>query len=255
MIERIGFIGGGNMACALIGGIKRQKAVEIGVSDPAGTRAEARLFGGNEELVRWADLVFIAVKPHIVPAVMEQVRGVCTDKPFVSIAAGVRTETLKAGLPGARVCRTMPNTPALVGEGMTALSLSHTLKEEEAAFVKELLQCVGQVAEIGEEHFAAVTAVSGSGPAYFFLMIEAMADAAVLHGIPRALAYRLASQTVAGAGAMARETGRHPGVLKDEVTSPGGTTIVAVDALEHANVRSAMMDAVHAAYGRAKEME
>ena len=255
-IQKIGFIGGGNMACALITGIgKAMPDMSVAVSDPVGTKADARLFDHNAALVEWADLVFIAVKPHIVPIAMEQVRAVCADKPFVSIAAGVTTETLVAGLPGARVCRTMPNTPAMMGEGMTALSLSHSLTAEEFAFVKKLLGCVGQTVEVEEDLFAAVTAMSGSGPAYYFILIEAMADAAVLHGVPRALAYRLAAQTVVGAGVMARDSGLHPGALKDQVTSPHGTTIAAIDALEHANARSAMMDAVHAAYRRAREME
>lgn len=256
MIEKIGFIGGGNMASAIIGGLQRTMGdVQIGVSDPAGVRQDVRAFDANDALVRWADIAVIAVKPHIVPIAMGQAAAVCAGKPFVSIAAGVRMETLLGGLPGARVLRTMPNTPALVGEGMTAFAANHTLTDDEYRFVKAMFEGIGQVAEVEEELFAAVTAVSGSGPAYFFLMLEAMADAAVQHGMPRRLAYRLASQTLAGAGVMARESGRHPGVLKDEVTSPGGTTIAAIDALEHANARSAMMDAVHAAYNRAREME
>lgn len=256
MGKRVGFIGGGNMACAMIGGIQgTAQDIEIAVSDPAGTHANAKIIANNAALADWADIIFLAVKPHIMPIAMRQVREACEDKPFVSIAAGVTMEALKKGLPGARVCRTMPNTPAMVGEGVIALSLSHTLKDEEYAFVKMLLGYIGITVEVEEDMFAAVTAVSGSGPAYFFLMIEAMADAAVMHGMPRELAYKLAAQTVVGAGVMARDSGLHPGVLKDQVTSPGGTTIAAIDALEHANVRSSMMDAVHAAHKRAREME
>ncbi len=253
-IEKIGFIGGGNMACAIIAGIKGMP-VTVGVSDPAGCNAEAELFSDNVILTQWADLVVFAVKPHIMPSVMKEVAPVAAEKPFISIAAGISTSAISAALPGARTLRVMPNTPAMLRQGMSVFALPHTLSQDELAFAKAMFACVGSVAEVGEGLMAAVTSLSGSGPAYFFLLIEAMADAGVKNGLPRALAYQLASQTAVGSGIMVRDSGRHPGVLKDEVCSPYGTTIAAIAALEHAGARAAMMDAVEAAYRRAKELE
>lgn len=212
-------------------------------------------FKSNAQVAAWADLIILAVKPAVVSAVAGEIRKAGEGKAIVSIAAGITTQALAGWLPDCRVARVMPNTPALVGEGMTAVSKANSLAEHELAFVTELFESIGRVVLVDEHQLAAVTALSGSGPAYFFLLIEAMADAGVKHGLPRALAYELAAQTALGAGKMVRDAGQHPGALKDAVCSPGGTTIQAISALENAGARSAMMQAVDACYNKAKEME
>jgi pyrroline-5-carboxylate reductase len=172
----------------------------------------------------------------------------------ISVAAGVKLSALEAAAPSMRVIRTMPNTPALVGEGAAAFSLGGTATEDDARFVRSLLGAVGIAVQVPERLIDAVTGLSGSGPAYAFLMIEALADGGVKCGLPRAEALQLAAQTMLGAAKMVLETGQHPGQLKDMVTSPGGTTIAGLAELERAGLRAALIDAVSAATRRSFEL-
>ena len=172
----------------------------------------------------------------------------------ISVAAGVKLSALEAAAPSMRVIRTMPNTPALVGEGAAAFSLGGTATEDDARFVRSLLGAVGIAVQVPERLIDAVTGLSGSGPAYAFLMIEALADGGVKCGLPRAEALQLAAQTMLGAAKMVLETGQHPGQLKDMVTSPGGTTIAGLAELERAGLRAALIDAVSAATRRSIEL-
>lgn len=203
----------------------------------------------SARLAQESDAIVLAVKPiHALDAITG-IKNYAADKVFVSIVAGLTTETLKRELPMCRVLRVMPNTPAQVGEGAIVLSLDHTLGDSEFEAAKSIAAALGTVEVVPERLMEAVTAVSGSGPAYVFVMIEAMADAGVRCGLPRDVAYRLAAQTVKGAGSMAMDA--HPAILKDAVCSPAGTTIEAIYALEKAGFRGALMDAVGCAYQKA----
>lgn len=209
-----------------------------------------------EALIDACEILILAVKPNVVSSVLDAHRARLNDKSIVSIAAGWSTERLAERLhPSTRILRTMPNTPALVGKGMTALSKSHTLTPEDADLVARVFESVGRVAWIEERLMEAVTAVSGSGPAYVFIFIEAMADGGVLMGLPRAQALEMAAQTVLGASQMVLTTGLHPGALKDMVCSPGGTTIEAVRSLENDAFRAAVINAVAEACEKAESMK
>lgn len=208
-----------------------------------------------QEAIESADVVFICVKPHDVRAVLEEAGDTQGDPLFVSIAAGIALADLEAALGGRRrVVRVMPNTPALVGEGASAYVVGELATREDARTVELLLSSVGVVEAIPERLMDAVTGVSGSGPAYIYTVIEAMADGGVRMGLPREKALRLAAQTVRGAAAMVLETGEHPAVLRDMVTSPGGTTIAALAELEARGLRSSLIEAVRAAAVRSGEL-
>jgi len=204
------------------------------------------------------DILFLAVKPHDVPEALQQIRNSGSDTEnllVISVAAGLTLARLEQEVgEGARVIRSMPNTPALVGKGAAAFTRGSNATEGDAATARRLLGAVGVVVEVKESLMDAVTGLSGSGPAYVYLFIEALADGAVQNGLPRDQARELAAQTVLGAAAMVQSTGEHPAVLKDMVTSPGGTTIAALKTLEAHAFRAACIDAVNTATARAREM-
>eukprot|EP00638_Chattonella_subsalsa_P000032 CAMPEP_0117761372 /NCGR_PEP_ID=MMETSP0947-20121206/17244_1 /TAXON_ID=44440 /ORGANISM="Chattonella subsalsa, Strain CCMP2191" /LENGTH=285 /DNA_ID=CAMNT_0005582357 /DNA_START=160 /DNA_END=1017 /DNA_ORIENTATION=+ len=263
---RIGFIGAGMMASALIEGVIKNDVApsdRIIASDlyaPSLERIASstgiETTDDNIAVVRKSDVVVLAVKPDIIPKVLEQIYPVTEPKhTIISIAAGVTLATLQAGLPeGSRVVRVMPNTPCLVGETAAAFALGDGCSTEDRERVEAIFKPVGFALETQEKNLDAVTGLSGSGPAYVFLFIEALADGGVRAGLPRPVALKLAAQTVKGAAQMVLETGNHPGVLKDQVCSPGGTTITGVAALEREGLRNAAISAVVEATARSKEM-
>ena len=264
---KLGFIGAGNMAAAIIGGVIDNGFLspeEIAIYDVSPSQCEKlsekyalTVAQSQEALIGACDRILLAVKPAYLKRVLETAKPYASGKDFISIAAGwtfgMLTEILDAQS-GARVLRTMPNTPAMVGAGFTALCEQTTLSDESFAWAMRMFQTLGEVAVLPESLFDAVIAVTGSSPAYVFLFIEAMADAAVKLGMPRALAYRAAAQAVAGSAKMVLETGQHPAALKDMVCSPAGTTIEAVAALERGGFRSAVIDAMTACAEKSKQM-
>jgi pyrroline-5-carboxylate reductase len=265
--KRIGFIGCGAMAQALAGGllaagIPADRMLGADLATEQRNKLESELgiktCADNDELVNSSDIVVVCVKPGIVPAVLSQLASdTSAGNPlWISIAAGVPIATYAAALPaGARIVRAMPNTPALVQAGATAICPNAHATAEDREAAEALFEAVG-VAWItdNEDQLDAVTGLSGSGPAYVFLILEALGDAGVRQGLPRDAAYRLACQTVFGAAKLAIETGEHPGALKDKVTSPGGTTIAGLQRLEQGGVRAALYDAVDAATRRSREL-
>jgi len=210
----------------------------------------------SRQVVQGSDIVIVAVKPQYVAVVLAEVRPVLADGTvIVSIAAGVTVAAMAdAAGAGARIVRVMPNTPCLVGETAAAMCLGGAATEGDAGDVRALFSAVGVIHRVDERLLSAVTGLSGSGPAYIFLAIEALADGGVRAGLPRDVALALSAQTVAGAARMVLDTGKHPGALKDMVTSPAGTTIAGVHELERAGVRAAFMNAVVAAAARADEL-
>lgn len=207
----------------------------------------------NKALVSACSIVALAVKPHIVPIVLKEVAGlVSPGHLIVSVAAGVTLASMAKLLPsGVRIVRTMPNTPALAGAGATGFALGSCATKEDSETVRALFSSVGVAHELPEKSLNAVTGVSGSGPAYVFSFIEALADGGVRAGLPRDVAMSLAGQTVYGAAKLFMESGQHPGQLKDAVASPGGTTICAIHELERGSFRGTVMNAVMAAADRA----
>jgi pyrroline-5-carboxylate reductase len=262
----IGFIGAGNMAEALIGGLVRGNHVaagKIAASDPRKERlAELRQQFGidvttvNREIVERSGLVVLSVKPQIMDKVLREVgEHVKAGTLVVSIAAGVDTATIEEAVPeGVHVVRAMPNTPALVGAGATAIAAGKHASEADLATAKALFDAVGITVELDETHLDAVTGLSGSGPAYIFLILEALADAGVKVGLSRRNAQRLAAQTVMGSAKMLLDTDEHPGRLKDMVTSPGGTAIAGLHTLEEGGLRTTLINAVETATRRSKEL-
>lgn len=266
---RIGFLGGGAMGEALAGGLVAAGVpaarVQAADPDPARRAALAKSLAiatgdDNAALVRGSDVVVIAVKPGVVAGVLGALRkelGNELARPlWVSIAAGLSLAKLASELPaGARVVRAMPNTPALVRAGATAYAANAAATPADRAIAQALFESVGLAWEAPDEALLdAVTGLSGSGPAYVFVFLEALADAGVRAGLPRDAAHRLACQTVLGAARLAIESGLHPGQLKDRVTSPGGTTIAGLARLEAGGLRAAVLDAVEAATRRSREL-
>ncbi|MBF0107974.1 MAG: pyrroline-5-carboxylate reductase [Magnetococcales bacterium] len=261
----LAIIGGGNMATALIQGLIRSgmpaDAIRVSEPDPERRRILASLgvtsSNDNATLVRESSLVVIAVKPKVVPSVLREIAP-CLEKEalVVSIAAGITCATLSASLPpGQPVLRAMPNTPALIGEGVTVVCPTSHVGSLRIQQAETLLQTVGVVRMVHDESLIdGVTALSGSGPAYVYLILEALSDGGVACGLPRDLADLLAVQTLKGSAALVQETGLHPGVLKNQVTSPGGTTIAALRILEEAGLRGILMRAVAAAWQRSREL-
>jgi pyrroline-5-carboxylate reductase len=221
-----------------------------------GREVGARTTAFNPDVLKFASVVILAVKPAQVPGLLREVRGELCDKHLlISIAAGVPLSKLEENLEaGARVIRVMPNTPALVGASASAFALGRSATADDGQLVQKLLEAVGLALPVPEPLLDAVTGLSGSGPAYVYLIIEALSDGGVAAGLPRDIATKLAAQTVLGAGRMVLETGLHPGALKDMVTSPGGTTIEGVHELEKAGVRGALMNAVRAAADKARKL-
>ncbi len=265
--QRIGFIGCGAMAGALAEGLLAAgvPADRLTGADPDAARRQhfeetlgIKTVTANAEVVSEADIVVLAVKPAVVSALLSDLAGTPDlARPFwVSIAAGVPIATLAAALPdGAAVVRAMPNTPALVRAGATAFCANPLASADQVAAAEALFAAVGSTWQAPSESLLdAVTGLSGSGPAYVFLILEALGDAGVLAGLPRDAASQLAAQTVYGAAKLVIESGRHPASLKDQVTSPGGTTIAGLERLEAAGVRAALYDAVAAATARSREL-
>lgn len=263
---RWGFIGAGKMATALVRGMLRARVVTphaVIASDPvpaarAALAAETgvEVTDSNARVVEQSDVLVLAVKPQSLPQVLEETRALLRPEQLViSIAAGVSISTLAAGLGGERrIARVMPNTPALLGEGASGYCLSANAREEDEALVRACTEAVGRAFRVPESLLDAVTGLSGSGPAFVYVIIEALSDGGVRVGLPRDVATALAAQTVLGAAKMVLESSLHTGVLKDQVTSPGGTTIAGLHALERGGLRAALIDAVEAATARAAEL-
>ncbi|MFZ5469241.1 MAG: pyrroline-5-carboxylate reductase [Myxococcota bacterium] len=263
--RHIAFLGAGNMAEALIKGLLRSgvSADHVTATARRTERQEElrRLYGigvtgDNLAAAKNADVVVLAVKPQAMDQVLAQVASaVDGEKLVISIAAGVPIAALERKLgKGAHVVRAMPNTPALVGAGATALSGGEHATEEDLKTAQRLFDAVGTTTVVEEGLLDAVTGLSGSGPAYVFLVIEALSDAGVKVGLPRYTALALAAQTVLGSAKLLIETGAHPGHLKDQVTSPGGTAIAGLHTLESGGLRTTLIDAVEAATRRAKQL-
>lgn len=262
---KLGFIGCGNMAKAILGGILSKQLLKpedviVSALHQETLDNAARTYGvhttpDNREAAQ-AEIVFLAIKPQFYQEVITQIRdSVTTDQIIVSIAPGKSIETITGWFgKDIKLIRTMPNTPAMVGEGVTAVCPAKTVTADELQRVLTLLEACG-TAEVMTEHLVdAVVSVSGSSPAYVFMMIEAMADGAVRDGLPRAQAYRLAAQAVLGSAKMVLETGKHPAELKDMVCSPAGTTIEAVAALEAHGFRDAILAGMKACTDKTRSM-
>jgi pyrroline-5-carboxylate reductase len=273
----IACIGSGNMGFALMKGVSAMAGaiggVNIGFADADEQKARtaaaelgAAVFHSNTEAAEKGDYIFLAVKPQVVAGVLAEIapvvrRRMADNAPpkapvLVSMAAGWSIEKIQSALgnnavPAARI---MPNTPALISKGIIALAVSPQVSGEKAAELETMLKGAGAVDRIDENYLNAVTGLSGSGPAFAYLFIEALADGGVLAGLPRDKALRYAAQTVFGSAAMVMETGKHPGELKDMVASPGGTTIAGIAALETGAFRSAVIEAVKAAWRRSTEL-
>ena len=264
--KKVGFVGAGNMGEALIKGLVESSLVPaeaIVIADSRAARAQqiaqqygVRAAADNTALVRGADVVILAVKPQIMAPVLREIMPALTNRPLlVSIAAGVSTATIQAVLGKyPRLIRVMPNTPALVLEGVTAIARSEELDGDDLETAQEIFTAVGRVVVLEEELMDAVTGLSGSGPAYVAIVIESLADGGVKMGLDRVTAMTLATQTVLGAARLLSETGVHPGALKDMVSSPGGTTIAGIAALEEGGIRTTFIRAVERATLRSREL-
>lgn len=263
---RFGFIGAGRMATALAqgflsAGLAQPDDVVASDALPAACQGFARATGGrtmpsNRQTAAHCEVLFLAVKPQQIPDVLLDLRGQLTPAHLViSIAAGIPLQTIAQGLgSGPRLVRVMPNTPCLVGSGASAYCLGPGATGGDGELVARLLSAVGKAVQIPEKLLDAVTGLSGSGPAFVYVMIEALSDGGVNMGLPRDVATTLAAQTVLGAAQMVLSTGQHPGVLKDQVASPGGTTIAGLQALEEHGLRAALIAAVEAATQRSMEL-
>lgn len=258
MNKKIGFIGCGSMAQAIIGGI-----VKSGFVNPNSILASNRTFAkleevmhtygiqiteDNREVAKSCDFIFLSVKPDMYAPVIEEIKDdVCEDAVIIMIAAGQTIAQNEARF-GRKIklVRAMPNTPALVGEAMCAVSVNEFISASEQKEIQAIFECFGKIEFIEEKLMDVVSGVSGASPAYAYLFIEALADGAVLQGMPRQAAYVFAAQAVLGAAKMVLETGKHPGELKDQVCSPGGATIEAIASLEENGLRSAVIKAVQA---------
>ena len=258
----LGVIGGGVMAEAIVSCLLAQKVYQaetVLIGEPQSQRREywQKKYGvavtADNNQVMQAETVLLAVKPQILDKVVATLKWEAN--PLVlSILAGVTLEKLELAFPHCPVVRVMPNTPATVGAAMSAISPSSQVTETQLAIAHKIFAAVGEVVTVPEYQMDAVTGLSGSGPAYVALMVEALADGGVAAGLPRAISQKLAIQTVLGTAQLLKETELHPAVLKNRVSSPGGTTIAGVSALEKAGFRSAAINAVQAAYQRSKEL-
>jgi len=263
--KQIVFIGGGAMAEALIGGMLSSGLVrpqQIYVNDIASSRLEylqgkysVGISANNQDLVNKADIIFLTVKPQVVNGVLDALTGMVSNKTIVvSVVAGLLLSSLQSKLTEVPVIRVMPNTPVAVGAGMAAIALGKHATCYDGEVVSAIFASVGKVVTVNEDVMDAVTGLSGSGPGYAFVMIDALADAGVRVGLTRQTAITLAAQTMLGAAKMVLDTGEHPAKLRDMVTSPGGTTIAGIHVLEQNGVRAAIIDAVVAATDRSQEM-
>lgn len=264
--KRLSFIGGGNMAEAMLKGLLQSRQISseaVMVSDINAARLQflqeryrVKISSRNAETAAWGQVVVLAVKPQIIREVLEDIRPVIDGfKLVISIAAGIPLKLLATHLEGGvRLVRVMPNAPALIQMGATAIALGERATAEDGHLVEGIFQALGETARVEEELMDAVTGLSGSGPAYVCVIIEALADGGVKMGLSREVALRLAAQTVLGSARMLLESGEHPGQLKDRVASPGGTTIAGLHQMELGGVRAALMSAVEAATLRSREL-
>ncbi len=268
MIEnpKIAFLGAGNMAEALVAGIVKGKLSKpecVLATDISPARLEIlkdryqiQVGAQNLDAVLWADVIILCVKPQVINDVLTEIQSSLSEKQLViSVAAGVSITRIQDKI-GQTIplVRAMPNTPAVIQEGVTALAGCRDLPSEQLYVAQKLFESVGQVVVVDETLMDAVTGLSGSGPAYVYLAIEALIDGGVRAGLPRNIAHVLAVQTVLGAAKMVRDTNEHPAVLKDRVTSPGGTTIAGLQRLEEGGLRATLIDAVEAATNRSSEL-
>ncbi len=264
---KIGFIGLGNMASAIMGGMLKKQIVKaadlLGADKYAAAAENAKgklgitVCSDNKEVAGGADILFLAVKPNVLSTVLEEIKDVLRPQTIlISIVAGKSLAFIAEGLgkDTFKIIRCMPNTPALVLEGCTGVCANENVTEEELETALTYLRSFGRAIVVPESQMDAVVGVSGSSPAYVFMFIEAMADAAVAAGMPRAQAYEFAAQAVLGSAKMVLETGKHPGELKDMVCSPGGTTIDAVKVLEEKGLRAAVMAAMEACVEKSKKL-
>ncbi len=264
--NKLGFIGGGQMAKALAAGAVRAGLVTVDqlvVAEPNPAQQQqfmdavgkVQMCDHGHEVLKLCDRVVLAVKPQILRMIGGDLgRMVEYRHLLVSIVAGISLTQLQQLLGTDRIVRVMPNTPCQVGAGAAGIASDGSVGATDIAWVEQLMSSVGISVRVSDQQLHAVTGVSGSGPAYIYMIIEALSDGGVAQGLPRELATRLAAQTVLGAAKMVLDTQLHPGALKDQVTSPGGTTIAAIRALENAGVRSAMIEAVAAATIRSQEL-
>jgi pyrroline-5-carboxylate reductase len=263
--KRIAFLGGGNMAEAIIKGLQREKsAASLMVAEIAAERRtyltkaypDIQVVENSAQAAAWGEVIILAVKPQQCSSVLASIhQAVGPEKLVVSIMAGVRSATIEEALEnGTRVVRVMPNTPALVGSGASAICAGKNASGEDLDCVEGIFTRTGLVVRVDEKQMDAVTGLSGSGPAYVFTFVEALSDAGVKNGLPRDVAAKLALQTVLGAARMLAETGEHPARLREQVTSPGGTTIAGLHVLENGRFRGTIMDAVDAAARRSMEL-
>ncbi len=264
---RIVFIGGGMMAEAILKGMLHKEIADpalITVSEPSAERRaylentyKVTAASCNEEAVKTAGLVILAVKPQIADAAItgEVAQAIPQNATVLSIMGSVNIDKLHSLVPGHAVIRVMPNTPLAVGCGMTAIAPDENVSADMLEAAKAIFGSCGEIEIVAESAIEAITAISGCGPGYVFMMIDALADAGVKAGLPRAMAIKLAAQTFAGSGRMVLETGLHPAVLRDQVTSPGGTTIAGIYALESRGVRAALYEAVMNVLARSAELQ
>jgi len=268
--KKIGFIGGGNMAEALVKGILASSLVaskDIFISDLISDRLKylskeykVKTTADNRELVQKSDILVLAVKPQTIKKVLESFLDlVDSSKNLISVAAGISINLIEdtldvKGTKKISVIRAMPNTPALVQEGATAICGSKHSSKLDMKIAHHIFKAIGQTVDIEETHMDAVTGLSGSGPAYIFMIIEALSDAGVKVGLSREVSNLLTIQTILGSAKLVRDGGKHPGELKDMVTSPGGTTISGLHMLEEGGIRNALMNAVEMATQRSKEL-
>jgi pyrroline-5-carboxylate reductase len=266
-IKKVVFIGGGQMAQALAGGAVQGGVLantDLAFVEPSLEQRKLleQAFPGSNLVPQAqlalpeAEMVILSVKPPVLKAIAPDLAGLLQARHLVvSVAAGISLSALQVMLKTKRVVRVMPNTPAQVGAGAAAMSADESLLPEDLERVEKLMGAVGLTVRVPDHLMHAVTAVSGSGPAYIYMVIEALSDGGVAAGLPRDVATRLAAQTVLGAAQMVLQTGRHPGQLKDQVTSPGGTTIAALEVLEKGAVRGTFMEAVQRAAARSRELQ
>ena len=266
-MRRLGLIGAGNMGSAILRGMldanyikpsqvvvcdsSRRRMEELSQEIPSATYCDSAI-----DLVEQSDMIILAVKPHFIQGVLDEAREVLDGKAVISIAAGWTVSMLADALAGttATYLRVMPNTPAMVGEGMTAICEETNFSRDDFDFAKGIFEAVGRIVVLPERLFDGVIAISGSSPAYVYMMIEAMADAGVREGLTRPCAYEMASQAILGSALMVLQSDMHPGALKDAVCSPGGTTIDAVVELERKGFRAAIMDAMHICADKSRRM-
>lgn len=264
---KLGFIGAGNMGSAILRGLisaqyitaddmaicdlNARKLEELSDEFPGLTCTES-----DAELAEMCDMIVLAVKPQYMAETIENIFRELSTKAVISIAAGWTVEQLADALEGsgATYLRVMPNTPAMVGEGMTAICEDTTFDQDDFEFAKGIFEAVGRTVVLPEKLFDGVIAISGSSPAYVFMMIEAMADAGVKEGLPRAVAYEMAAQSLLGSALMVLQSENHPAALKDAVCSPAGTTIEAVEELERKGFRAAIMDAMKVCAEKSRSM-